>query len=326
MIAPSRRKTILFSAAAAFTPLLQMAWQTSAQDAPAQKKKAVTKKAAPATPSTIESDARRALGKECSASDPSGRLSPWLMCLTALDFATQPQPKYSDALATLTIGYDASPPKYPYAVSPGYADKFWDWLAGAVRNEADLKETAKLNAAIATAKRYVGNYYNFDNRGLMDTVDANFAGGNPRRAIFELLEFASQGMPDLDKRTAAAQNSAHILSLDANARADSARRAADLRKTLDGLIDSQVPQASRPALKAPLQDAEGIAANLPRQAQSNAGDASKNATNLKSDLNRRLSDLEQIRLCYATGSNGSTLNYRDKLVQYVSEKSHPASK
>jgi hypothetical protein len=215
------------------------------------------KSTAPAVPA-FESDAKAALASQWRQWDPYGSSAHWKMCFSALDLATQAQPKYSDALTVLALGFDGtSKIKEPYAAPAADADVFWDWVAGAARDTVQPDPQP--------VKDIVDAYYRSDNRGLMEKVDANFSANTPRRAIFELIAYeapmvraaettavqarktadASQSMADAMANEAARANSFDVkftTSLNSqldpigNAIADSGQKSADLKKALADYI------------------------------------------------------------------------------------------
>ncbi|MGA3190022.1 MAG: hypothetical protein ABSF22_23185 [Bryobacteraceae bacterium] len=150
----------------------------------------------------VQTDVTSALATQWTTWDTPGRTPPWEMCLRALDLATQAQPVPGEPLEVLSSGYYLGPPN-PYVVPAADADIFWDWLAGAVRPSLSVSKAADVTTALDTAKIYVHAYYMYRRGGLIEKVDANFTGKNPRRAIFELLSFAGQDaapgiMPSLE--------------------------------------------------------------------------------------------------------------------------------
>lgn len=196
----------MFRASAALIPVSVLLAAVLAA-APQQEKDGAGKKAP--TPPAIETDAKAALARQWMNWEPAGKQAPWDLCLSALDLATQAQPKYSDALTVLELGYDGtSQPKYPYTVPAASADRFWDWVAGA----GDSDKT-KPEAALKAVQGIVDQYYLADNRGLMEKVDANFSAKNPRRAIFELLAYKAKETRAAQRKAAADSGAAVRASL-----------------------------------------------------------------------------------------------------------------
>jgi hypothetical protein len=199
--------------------------------------------AAPATDPQVETDAKKVLALQWMQWEPPNRLS-------ALDLATQPQPKFGDALTFLALGFDGkSQPKYPYAVPPANADNFWDWLAGAFvelspapspKKMADALAAGRLEDALATTEKIIDNYYSANNRGLMEKVDANFVAGNARRAIFELISFAAQAVRSLEAQAVKVRKQAEESRAQAVIEAAEARQVADFENEIGKTVDEQM--------------------------------------------------------------------------------------
>jgi uncharacterized protein YjbJ (UPF0337 family) len=185
----------------------------------------------------IEKDAKKALALQWLQWQT--KPVPWETCLGALGVAIQGGAKFPEALAILGSGYDGkSKAKNPYAVPAEDADAFWDWLAGAVENDKDLSDDAKLVAALADAKTFVDSFYRTNSQALMEKVDANFLAKSPRVAIFQLLAYAANDTRKAMEKVAAKQKQADASDSLATQKRAEAEAALNLHTQIDTIADS----------------------------------------------------------------------------------------